>query len=69
VLANAVHFDLANSESPEFSGRAIAALADDPAVSRRTGTVVVAAELAVEYGFTDVDGKQPTSLRETTRAD
>jgi NAD(P)-dependent dehydrogenase (short-subunit alcohol dehydrogenase family) len=69
VLANAVHFDLANSESPEFSGRAIAALADDPAVSRRIGTVVVAAELAVEYGFTDVDGKQPTSLRETTRAD
>jgi len=54
VLANAAHFDLANSESPQFSGRAIAALAADPAVSRRNGSVLVAAELAAEYGFTDV---------------
>src|SRR5207248_4646404 len=58
VLAAGV-FDLSNSESPEFIGRAIAALASDPAVSRWNGKVVVAAALAAEYGFTDVDGRQP----------
>ena len=56
VLANAVHFDLTDSESPQFSGRAIAALAADPAVSRRNGNVLVVAELAAEYGIADVDG-------------
>jgi hypothetical protein len=55
-------FDLSNSESPEFIGRAVAALAADPNVSRWNGTVVVAAALAAEYGFTDVDGKQPRPL-------
>jgi hypothetical protein len=55
-------FDLSNSESPEFIGRAVAALSDDPAARRRTGQVVVAAELAKEYGFTDIDGKQPRPL-------
>ena len=61
VLAAGV-FDLSNSESPEFIGRAVAALASDPAVSRWSGTVVVAAALAAEYGFTDVDGKRPRPL-------
>src|SRR5207249_7534444 len=58
VLAAGV-FDLSNSESPEFIGRAVAALAGDPDVSRRTGAVLVAAALAGEYGFTDIDGRQP----------
>jgi dehydrogenase/reductase SDR family protein 1 len=61
VLAAGV-FDLSNSESPNFVGRAIAALAADPMVARRTGQVVVAAALAREYGFTDIDGKQPRPL-------
>ena len=39
-----------------------AALARDPKVARWNGRVVVAAALAVEYGFTDVDGKQPRPL-------
>jgi dehydrogenase/reductase SDR family protein 1 len=55
-------FDLSNSESPEFIGRAVAALAGDPNVSRWTGSVVVAAALAEEYGFTDVDGRRPRPL-------
>lgn len=55
-------FDLSNSESPEFIGRAVAALAGDPDVSRRSGSVLVAAALAQEYGFTDIDGKQPRPL-------
>jgi NAD(P)-dependent dehydrogenase (short-subunit alcohol dehydrogenase family) len=56
-------FDLSNSESPEFSGRAVAALALDPDVMRWTGRVTVAAELAREYGFSDVDGRLPRPLR------
>jgi len=61
VLAAGV-FDLSNSESPEFIGRAVAALAADADVQRRSGQVLVAATLGTEYGFTDVDGKQPRPL-------
>jgi NAD(P)-dependent dehydrogenase (short-subunit alcohol dehydrogenase family) len=63
VMRAAEFFDLSNSESPEFVGRAVAALAADPQVSRRNGQVAVAAELAAEYGFTDVDGKVPATVR------
>jgi NAD(P)-dependent dehydrogenase (short-subunit alcohol dehydrogenase family) len=61
VLAAGV-FDLSNSESPEFIGRAVAALAGDPDAMHRTGSVLVAAALAKEYGFTDIDGRQPRPL-------
>ena len=61
VLAAGI-FDLTNSESPEFIGRAVAALAADSEVSRWSGRVVVAAALGTEYGFTDVDGRQPRPL-------
>jgi NAD(P)-dependent dehydrogenase (short-subunit alcohol dehydrogenase family) len=64
VMRSAEFFDLSNSESPEFVGRAVAALAADPGVARRNGQVVVAAELAAEYGFTDVDGKVPETVRD-----
>ena len=59
-------FDLSNSESPQFSGRAVAHLALDSHVLDKSGTVVVAAELAMEYGFTDIDGKQPQPLHAET---
>jgi hypothetical protein len=58
----AAWLDLSNSESPEFIGRAVTALAGDPDVMRHTGAVRLAAELAIEYGFTDVDGKTPRPL-------
>ena len=61
VLAAGV-FDLSNSESPEFEGRAVAALAADPDVQRWSGQVLVAAQLGVDYGFTDVDGRSPQPL-------
>jgi dehydrogenase/reductase SDR family member 1 len=61
VLAAGV-FDLSNSESPEFIGRAVAALAGDADSLRWSGQVVVAAALARQYGFTDVDGSQPRPL-------
>jgi len=47
------------SESPLFVGRAIAALAADPKVRRRTGLLLSSWELAREYGFTDYDGRRP----------
>jgi dehydrogenase/reductase SDR family member 1 len=61
VLAAGV-FDLSNSESPEFIGRAVGTLAADPDVMRWSGQVLVAATLAREYGFADVDGRQPRPL-------
>src|SRR5436190_995561 len=59
VMEAAQWLDLSNSESPEFVGRAIAALASDSHVMRHTGQVLIAAGVAKEYGFTDVDGKSP----------
>ncbi|MCB9635853.1 MAG: SDR family NAD(P)-dependent oxidoreductase [Sandaracinus sp.] len=56
-------YDPAGGESPTFSGRAVAALARDAGVMAKSGKPLVVAELAVEYGFTDVDGSQPKSLR------
>ena len=51
-----------DAESPEFIGRAVAALAGDPDVGRWNGSVLVAAALAQEYGFTDIDGRMPQPL-------
>jgi dehydrogenase/reductase SDR family member 1 len=62
VMASAAWLDLSNSESPEFIGRAVAALAADPDVLRHTGKVLVAAAVATDYGFTDIDGKRPRPL-------
>ena len=62
VMEAAQWLDMSNSESPEFIGRAVAALATDPDVLRQTGRVLVAAALGVEYGFTDIDGKTPRPL-------
>jgi NAD(P)-dependent dehydrogenase (short-subunit alcohol dehydrogenase family) len=55
ALKKQFRFDL--SESPEYVGRAAAALAADPNAFRKTGQLLWAAELAKEYGFTDVDGR------------
>ena len=49
----------AESESPFFVGRAVAALAADPDVCRKAGQVLFAADLAEAYGFTDIDGRRP----------
>ncbi|ONI69451.1 short-chain dehydrogenase [Kribbella sp. ALI-6-A] len=59
VLRAAEFFDMSDSESPQFIGRAVAALAADPDVMRYSGQVVRSAALGREYGFTDVDGRRP----------
>ena len=49
--------------SIEFPGRVIAALAKDPDIMKRSGGTWIAAEVAHDYGVTDIDGKVPPSLR------
>jgi NAD(P)-dependent dehydrogenase (short-subunit alcohol dehydrogenase family) len=62
VMEAAQWIDLTNSESAEFVGRAVVALAGDPDVLRHSGRVLVAAQLGRDYGFTDIDGKSPRPL-------
>jgi NAD(P)-dependent dehydrogenase (short-subunit alcohol dehydrogenase family) len=64
VPGMAAQLNAAAGSSPEFPGRVIAALAKDPNVMARTGGTFINAELAQEYGVTDIDGRQIVSLRE-----
>jgi NAD(P)-dependent dehydrogenase (short-subunit alcohol dehydrogenase family) len=54
------HFAIA--ESPTYAGRAVAALATDPAVVRWAGRSLSTGQLAKAYGFTDVDGSRPDAF-------
>jgi NAD(P)-dependent dehydrogenase (short-subunit alcohol dehydrogenase family) len=54
--------DVSNSESPEFIGKVISALTRDPKLMERSGRALVAAEIALEFGLVDTDGRQPTPL-------
>ncbi len=51
--------DFAASESPRYVGRAVVALASDPERARWNQCSVSSGQLAIEYGFTDLDGSQP----------
>jgi NAD(P)-dependent dehydrogenase (short-subunit alcohol dehydrogenase family) len=51
--------EFAMSETPQYVGRAVAALAADPDAGRYNGKVVASWTLAKEYGFTDLDGSRP----------
>jgi len=53
---------LARTESPRYLGRAVAALAADENVLAKSGGVHLVADLAREYGFTDIDGRQPPAF-------
>ena len=55
------HFAI--SETPAFVGRAVAALAQDPDVSRWNGLSLSSGQLSKVYGFTDLDGSQPDAWR------
>jgi dehydrogenase/reductase SDR family protein 1 len=55
--------DLSISESPQFTGRAVAALYGDEKRLEKSGRAFACAELALHYGFTDIDGKQPLVIR------
>jgi hypothetical protein len=64
ATARSPHFAI--SESPAFVGRAVAALAQDPNVSRWNGQSLSSGQLAKIYGFTDLDGSQPDAWRYVT---
>ena len=66
VMASAEWLDLSNSESPLFVGRAVAALGHDAEIMRHTGQVLLTAQVGLDYGFTDSDGKhiRPLTLEE-----
>ena len=61
ATAKVPHFAI--SETPTFVGRAVAALAADPDVSRWNGKSLSSGQLARVYGFTDLDGSQPDAWR------
>ncbi|HEY8385337.1 MAG TPA: short-chain dehydrogenase, partial [Porticoccaceae bacterium] len=64
VQGMATQLNSAVGSSVEFPGRVIAALAADPELMKKTGGTFISAELAQEYGITDIDGKVIPSLRE-----
>ncbi|MBS1811393.1 MAG: SDR family NAD(P)-dependent oxidoreductase [Acidobacteria bacterium] len=51
--------DFGESETPFYTGRAVVALATDRKIVKKSGRVFAAWDLGPEYGFTDVDGRQP----------
>jgi dehydrogenase/reductase SDR family member 1 len=57
VMQAAAWLGLSNSESPQFIGRAVGALAQDRNILDESGEVLVAAALAFEYGFTHLRKK------------
>jgi NAD(P)-dependent dehydrogenase (short-subunit alcohol dehydrogenase family) len=53
-----------SAETPELTGHVIWALYNDPDVMTLSGQTLIGAELAVKYGITDEDGRQPPSYRD-----
>ncbi len=51
--------ELDRAWSPQFAGRAVAALAADPDILQRSGTAIDVAVVARDYGVSDLDGRQP----------
>ena len=51
------------TESPEYVGRAVAALASDRNMLEKSGRVLAVGDLAGEYGFTDIDGRRIPAFR------
>ena len=61
ALERVPHFCI--SETPSYVGRAVAALAADPEMSRWNGRSLSSGQLAQVYGFTDLDGTRPDCWR------
>jgi hypothetical protein len=59
-------FLLPYMETPDFTGRIIAAIHNDPDMMALSGRTIIGAEQAKEYGVRDLDGSSPTSLRPVT---
>lgn len=55
--------ELHTTESVEYIGRAVVALASDPQVHLKAGRLHEVGNLAEEYGFTDIDGRRMPPFR------
>jgi len=55
---------MANAETPEFNGRLIHALYEDPNLHALNGQTLIGAELAERYGITEAEGRRPPSYRD-----
>jgi NAD(P)-dependent dehydrogenase (short-subunit alcohol dehydrogenase family) len=55
--------EMDRTESVEYIGRAVVALATDPNIMEKSGSVLTVGNLAHEYGFTDIDGRQVSPFR------
>lgn len=51
------------TESVEYIGRAVVALASDPHVSQKAGQLLEVGSLADQYDFTDIDGRRVPPFR------
>jgi dehydrogenase/reductase SDR family protein 1 len=58
------NLNINDSESPQFIGRCIAALSQDKNIIKKTGEILISAEIAQEYNITDINGKIPKSHRD-----
>lgn len=56
---------MADAETPEFNGRVIAAIHDDPKRDELNGQTLISAEIAERYGITEAGGRKPPSYRST----
>lgn len=52
----------AKGETVEFSGKAVANLAADPNMIKKTGKILLTTDLSSEYGFSEDDGSLPMSM-------
>ena len=55
---------MAQGETPQFNGRIIRALADDPQLLTLSGQTLISAEVAGRYGITEEGGRVPPSYRD-----
>ncbi|CAH3167904.1 unnamed protein product [Porites lobata] len=58
---------LKDAEDPTFSGKAVAWLAADADIMKKSGRILLTAELGREYGFKDVGGVEPLSFRQVKK--
>lgn len=54
---------LEEGETTEFAGKAVVMLAKDHDIMKKSGRILVAADLGIDYKFSDIDGRQPASIR------
>ncbi|KAK6045894.1 hypothetical protein COOONC_16601 [Cooperia oncophora] len=50
-------------ETSEYPGMAIVALANDNRRMEKTGRILITADMGAEYGYRDIDGRDPPNMR------